>query len=400
MISPHLYIGIDVSKFKHDVVVINDRKQTVTPCFVIKENATGYQSLLDRLETIRQQLAISQLQIGLEATGDYWKNLYYFLQSRTAWPVTVINPVQTRRFAQSHLRRAVTDPIDALEIARYMQERKPDPTPPQTFGLLVVKDIDKQMLSLIKERNANICRLRLELGKTFPELEQQSPSLTAQRVLVLLKHYPTAEMVHLANEDQLRQLTYGIKKQHLPSTFVSRVKLLAQNSIACKSGLGAGIVVQTLALRILEIQAHLDQLKKELIKVHHKIAGKPSILTTIPGVASLTAAILEAYIGDVKRFPNYNQIVAYFGMNPTICSSGVSKAKKGHLQKKGNARVRNILFMNALSLIRFKEEPFYGFYQQKVAEGKPKLVAVTAIMRKLLVVVYEMLKKNEPFHVK
>jgi transposase len=281
-----------------------------------------------------------------------------------------------------------------------MRERKPEPTVTPHMGLEIVQDIDKQILSLIKERNANIYRLRLELGKTFPELEKHTPSLTAQRVLALLSLYPTAEMVRNATIEQLGQLTSGSKKRHLSMVFISRVKQLAEDSIACKTGPDAGIVVQTLAARIIESQAHICRLKKQIVQVYRHYSKKPSILATIPGIAPLTATILEAYIGDVNRFSEYKKIVAYFGLNPTVCMSGVSKRGQGYLQKKGNPRVRNILFMNVLTMVRFKVDPIHSFYKSKIDEGRPKLVAIGAAMRKLLVIVYTMLKNNEPFQPK
>jgi len=399
--QPHqMFVGIDISKFKHDIAIVDEQKQSVTPSFIIADTAQGYRELCERLETVRRRLQTEQVAIGMEATGSYWMNLYHFLHQNTGWPVTVINPVQTRRFAQSRLRRAVTDPIDALEIAHYMRERRPDPTVRAAPGLQIVQDIDKQILSLIKERNANIYRLRLELGKTFPELEKNAPSLVAQRLLVLLKHYPTAERVRKATIEQLGQLTCGTRGHHLSITFIKQVKHLASNSIACKTGPDAGIVVQTLAARITEIQAHIVRLQKQIVTVYRHYSKQPSILTTIPGIAPLTATILEAYIGDVNRFSDYKKIVAYFGLNPTVCLSGVSKKGRGYLQKKGIPRVRNILFMNVLSMIRFKVDPIYSFYKRKVDEGRPKLVAIGAAMRKLLVIVYTMLKKNEPFQPK
>ena len=399
--DPHqMFVGIDISKFKHDVAVIDEQKQSITPRFVIADSAQGYRNLLERLETVQLRLQAEQVYIGMEATGSYWMNLYHFLHKHTDWPTTVINPVQTRRFAQSRLRRAVTDPIDALEIAHYMQERRPDQTTTAALGLQIVQDIDKQILSLIKERNANIYRLRLELGKTFPELEKNTPSLVAQRLLVLLGHYPTAEMVRNATIEQLGQLTCGSKERHLSMVFIKQVKQLAENSIAYKTGPNAGIVVQTLAARIAEIQAHVCRLKKQIVQVYLHYSKQPSVLATIPGIAPLTASILEAYIGDVNRFPEYKKIVAYFGLNPTVCMSGVSKRGRGYMQKKGNPRVRNILFMNVLTMIRFKVDPIYSFYKCKLDEGRPKLVAIGAAMRKLLVIVYTMLKNNEHFQPK
>jgi len=56
--------------------------------------------------------------------------------------------------------------------------------------------------------------------------------------------------------------------------------------------------------------------------------------------------------------------------------------------------------MITLNLIRHKREPFYSYYQRLVAAGKPKLVALAATMRKLLVICYTLLKTQAPFVLK
>lgn len=397
MNSSTVYIGIDVSKAKHDVAVMDEHQTILTPSIVIAESAVGYQQLIDRLEKVNHRCDASRIYVGMEATGDYWKNLYAFLQRRTSWSVTVINPSQTHHYAISRLRRAKTDPVEAADIARFMQERKPGPTPPEQFGLQLIRDMDKQIVSLVKQRNVAIFRLRLELGKTFPELEQRTASFTSQRVLTLLSHYPTAEIIHQTSLETLCELHSFDTNRRLSAAYLTQVKGLAADSIACKSGPFSGIVVQNLTQQLMMYEQLIGQLKKQLVQVFEQYTGRCCILATIPGIAPLSAATLEGYIGNVKRFPTEKQIVAYFGMNPTIGQSGTSIKRRSRLQKKGNPRVRNILFMTVLTMIRFKVDPIHSFYQKKVDEGKPKLVAVGAAMRKLLVIIYNMLKTNTEF---
>ena len=397
MNATNLYVGIDVSKRKHDVAIMDDRQHILTPGFVITESAAGFHQLIDRLQQVKQRCGASRIYVGMEATGDYWKNLYTFVQRRTNWSVTVVNPQQTHHFAISQLRRAKTDPVDAMDIARFMNERKPKPTPPEQFGWQLIRDMDKQLLSLIKQRNAAIFRLRLELGKTFPELEQRTASFTAQRMLTLLTHYPTAELIRHTSLQTLAELRSLNTNRRLSSAFLETVKQLAADSIASKTGPFAGIVVQNLAQQLIMLEQFIEQLKKQLVQVFEQHTGRGSVLATIPGIAPLSAVTLEAYIGNVKRFPGHKQIVAYFGMNPTVRLSGTSLKGRSRLQKKGNPRVRNILFMSVLAMIRFHVDPIYSFYQKKVDEGKSKLVAIGAAMRKLLVISYAMLNSNSEF---
>jgi transposase len=83
-------------------------------------------------------------------------------------------------------------------------------------------------------------------------------------------------------------------------------------------------------------------------------------------------------------------------MNPTVSLSGKSK-RASFLQKKGNPIVRHKLFMAVLPIIAAKKEPFYSYYKRLTDNGKQKLVAMVATMRKLLTVAYAMLKHQEPF---
>jgi hypothetical protein len=83
-------------------------------------------------------------------------------------------------------------------------------------------------------------------------------------------------------------------------------------------------------------------------------------------------------------------------MNPTVNMSGKNSGA-AHLQKKGVSIVRHKLFMATISMIRIKQEPIFSFFRRLVDAGKPKLVAIIACMRKLLVIIYYMLKKHEAF---
>ena len=121
-----------------------------------------------------------------------------------------------------------------------------------------------------------------------------------------------------------------------------------------------------------------------------------SVLSTIPGVSKELAISLEAYIDDVNRFPSVKQFVAYFGMNPTVRCSG-KYVGKSYLQKKGQSIVRHKLFLITLCMISQKVKPVHPFFERLYLNGKPKLVAIVAAMRKVLTIIYFMLKNNQTF---
>jgi transposase len=398
MSYPQLFVGIDIGKFKHTVAVVNESKQILGKVFEVVETQAGYQQLLAKLEQLQRQHQTQEFRIGMEATGDYWKNLYHFLARRVpTFLVTVINPVQTKRFAQSELRRAKTDAVNAIDIASFMAEKKPRPAMPRAEIFDSIKDLDRQIHAMQKQQTMTLNKLRIELAKVAPEIEHHIALARHQQVLVLLKQYPTAAAIAHASRDELRQLRYGKKRWRLSDPFITKIQALAQNSVAHKTGPGAGLVVQALVEQLLQQQQMVATLKAHLTALYQGVKEQPSLLTTIPGIGPETAIALEAYIGDVARFPAAKQLVAYFGMNPTVNLSGIVTKRSGALQKKGSAIVRHKLFMAVLSMISNRVEPFYGYYQRLVAAGKPKLVAIGATMRKLVVIIYTMLRKQQPF---
>ncbi len=398
MTANMLAVGIDISKYKHDVAILAANKKLLCKPFVIREDRLGYERLLQRVHALARRCDAQTVYFGMEATADYWKNLYYFLKEQDAgFRVVVINPVQTRAFAKAELRRAKTDPVNAKDIARFLLEKQPKPGGDYPVIFSHIKDLDKQLHRIGKMKTMATNKLRGELGKVAPEIERQIHKIDGQQILALLARYPTAKQIAKASTERLRNIRYGKNQCRLPSAFVERMQTLARHSIAHKKGPGAGLVVQSLVRTIFQYQHEIQLLKKQIKNLYEMLAPDQSRLATIPYIGLDTAIVLEAYLGDVRRFPTAKKIVAYFGLNPTVCLSGLTK-RAAYLEKKGCASVRHKLYLATLRMISRRQEPIFSFYQRLLAAGKPKLVAITAAMRKLLVIMYHMLKKQQNFN--
>jgi len=390
-----LFIGIDISKDKHDVAIMNRDKQLVGSSFVIGDNSEGYQQLISKITHYSRKNKVEVVYIGMEATGDYWKNLYHFLNSQIGdFIISVINPVRTRAFAKTELRRAKTDPVNAKDIAQFMVEKRPAAYQKRAPLLNLIKDLTQQNSALKKQEAMSINRLRCELTKVAPEIERHFTNLGRVQILALLSQFPTAEMI---GKSEIKGIRYGRKQWLLPQSFILKVKALCGQSVAYASGPGSGYVVQSLVRHIQNIQGERKIIEQQLLELYQQISPTDSILCTIPGIGVETAILIEACIGDINRFSNVKQFVAYFGMNPTINQSGKFIRRSSYLEKKGSGLVRQKLFMAVLNIISRKKGLIYEFYARKVKEGKPKLVAICAAMRKLLVIIYSMLKKKTPF---
>ena len=155
------------------------------------------------------------------------------------------------------------------------------------------------------------------------------------------------------------------------------------------------------------VKAMCRFIDKQLLSVQRKITaivnGNPQLheqvklLTSIKGMGDKTAWAILAYMGDVSLFNNSKQIISYAGLNPSIEQSGTS-INRSRLSKMGCARLRKSLYMPALVAVRYNPL-MMDLYDRLQAKGKPKKVALVAVMRKLLVLAYGVLKSGKPFDV-
>ena len=142
--------------------------------------------------------------------------------------------------------------------------------------------------------------------------------------------------------------------------------------------------------------AQLEQQISDHINQHPSLKRDHSLLTSIPGIADKSAARLLGEIPDVNLFDSADQVVAYAGLSPRHHVSGSSVRKPSRLTRTGKRSLKAILFFPALAAIR--HNPIIQDLASRLAQrGKPKMVIVGAAMRKLLRLVYGILKSGQPF---
>jgi len=133
-----------------------------------------------------------------------------------------------------------------------------------------------------------------------------------------------------------------------------------------------------------------------LIAATPALAAGRDLLATIPGVGAQTASTVLAELPRLDRVPSAQAAAAYAGLSPREFRSGSSVRGRTRLSKAGNARLRKALYLPTLTAIRFNPL-LKGFFDRLVAAGKPRMQAVGACLRKLVMVCYGVLKNRTPF---
>lgn len=157
---------------------------------------------------------------------------------------------------------------------------------------------------------------------------------------------------------------------------------------------------------IASLKEHIEYLDREIgetkklardhIEGHPELKRQQELLTSIPGIAELTAAKLLAEVTDWSAFDSARQVAAYAGLTPRQRISGSSVRGKSRLSKTGNAKLRGALYMPAVVAIRRNPviKAFCARLRERGLRGK---ALVGAAMRKLLHQVYGVLKSGRNF---
>lgn len=161
----------------------------------------------------------------------------------------------------------------------------------------------------------------------------------------------------------------------------------------------AAVIRPSIATVLATIKAEIktvEALIREHIDRHPGLKEQSGLLDSIPGIGKATIARVLAFIGDVQRFEHAKALAAFIGLNPTVHQSGSSVRGKPHLSKKGNALLRRALYMPAIVARRYN--PVIKTFADRLKKaGKPNRVIIAAVMRKLLHIIYGVLKSGKTF---
>jgi transposase len=162
----------------------------------------------------------------------------------------------------------------------------------------------------------------------------------------------------------------------------------------------ADIVVQP------DIKHHIKQLTKGIEKLQQDILShidkdpclknQKNLLLSIPGIGEKTISKLLSYFSSVERFDNAKKMASFCGIAPREFQSGSSVNRRGSMSKIGSSSLRKALFFPAM--VALKHNPtLINLNKRMTKQGKPKMVIIGAAMRKLIHIIYGVLKNNQPF---
>ena len=148
------------------------------------------------------------------------------------------------------------------------------------------------------------------------------------------------------------------------------------------------------------IETKITTLEAKIVKIINndsELTQKYNNLLTVPGISIKTAIALLAEIPDITHFKNARQLAAFAGLTPKQTQSGTSVKGRTRLSKTGSSKLRKAIFLPAIVAKQFNPI-IIKFCQNLEHKGKCKMVIVGAAMRKLVHIIFGVLKNNIPFN--
>jgi transposase len=383
------FIGIDIGSEKHFVAIVDEAGKPLRKAMPIGEDAAGYAALRRVIGEPTEAL------VAMEATGHYWQNLFAFLHA-AGFSVALLNPLRTSRFAEENMRRAKTDALDALGIARFAQQKRPAATRLPDAATLELRELMRLRDRLVQDIGDRTRQLHRALDLTFPEFTQHVKDLASFKATALLLAYPTGQAFRAADPLAIESLQYD-GRCSIGTELAQALCNAAKASVGSHDGAAYELQVRYACEDIATLRARIKKLDDDISQSleRHEV-GK--LLTTIEGVGDNTAARMVASV-DFGAFRSASQLAAYVGVAPLVSQSGKRQPRRGPACALGDADLRAKLWMPTLRAVT-KNAWLKAFYERLVAAGKPKKLALVASIRKLLGAMFSVATHRRAFEPK
>ena len=367
------YLGIDIAKVNHVASLIAKDGSILVKAIKFTNSNEGLQKLIDSISDYDQ----SQIYCAMEATGTYWLSLFSALTDK-GFNVSVFNPYQIKSFRGAYTnRKQKNDVIDSILIANFLSFNGIEHASLPNDDLLALKNLTRYRRNLVDNISKAKTQVTGILDKVFPEYSDLFSDIFGEASKQILLNCPTPNEVINFNTRKLANLLKKASRGYHSTNKVREVKNLAKNSFGIKfTGDACSFELE---VKIKDIYSKLD---------NH--------LQSIPGIGEVTAPIILAEIGDINNFSSPSKLTAFAGIDPSENQSGNKKSSNEKTSKRGSPYLRHALF--TIAMVASNNDPvMHDYYIKKRAEGKHHYVALTGIERKLLGIIFHVLKENRDY---
>ena len=393
-----IYVGIDLHKATHTAVVIdcyNNKLGEIT----FDNRPADFPKLVAKIKKCNTEG--KEVVYGLENAYGYGRALAVWLIDK-GYLVKDVNTAISHRQAKHRgamYRKSDSDDAEAIALATLnMLDKLPDACPNDAYWSL--GQLVHRRDNIMKQRTRLVNQLHEQLHIAYPSYKQFFNDISRPTALYFWENYPSKKYLEGKTVEDLREKLLPVSHNKCSTkTCETILNAVAGDKVKyIKYQDERDMVTLSIVRDLQHYNKELDKVDEMLEKMYKNLG---CTLTTIPGVNVITAVKILSEIGDIKRFGNANKLAQFAGIAPLHLSS--SGKGKDMATKQGNRRLQATIYFLAIQMIQISSKgtprhpAFRAYYEKRKAEGKTSQQALIYISRRLISIIYGMLKSGTEY---
>lgn len=383
-------VGIDVGQSRHAAAAFNPTGQLLRQLRSFTNNRSG----IDKLQKIvlRPCGTPKNTLIGMEATGPYWMPLYFELKRRGYEPI-VLNPIQTGNRSRARIRKTKTDRIDALTIARLINNGEAQAARIPSEPIFELRLLVRHRWRLV-DYTSGLKRFIAALTEMlFPEYTHLFDKMLNVSSRALIREIGLAPNVIAASGNEVETLMLKTSRRQISKDKICNLLEQAQTSI------GIARAQSVLTEQIRSTIALIETFEKQIILLDQELGVRAQQLNsplTGLGLNAPLVTTIHAESDPILDFKSTREYVAFTGFDPTTSQSGNSRASQTQISKRGSPYLRQAFYLAAAGLYR-NQHSLYHHYKKSRKKGLHHTAALVVVAHKLARITWRLLTENRPF---
>jgi len=256
-----------------------------------------------------------------------------------------------------------------------------------------------KLATFLSEREIAVCVVNPLIIRRFSQM-RMSRTKTDKKDAMLIAEYGKTEKPNLWQPEEDYVLELKQMQAYLEQLNKNRTGFIVQKEAFIQNPIKSETIEKSITTVLETIEQEIKQIENRMeliIKTHHQEMFNQ--LKSIPGMGAKTSLFLIVISGGFSKFDNHKQLASYVGISPRIFESGTSVKGRSKICKMGMSKVRAMLYVCAWSAKRYNKS-CKDLYDRLVEKGKPKKLALIAVVNKLLKQAFAIATKKEYYSLK
>ena len=363
--------------------------------FEFSNNAEGFKKLWDCVCWMKMSHHLEEVVVGFESTGSYGEPLVHYLRQKPVKLVQV-NPMHTKRIKElqgnSPGKTDRKDPkviADIISLGHALTVVVPEGAAAELRRLTLARERG------IQRRSALYNQLQALVFSLFPEFLQVIKDVKTKTAHYLLRHYPRPQDIRECGIESLSSILKRVSRGKLGSAHAQALYEATAESVGLREGTQGIVLEMEEILTVLEgCNRFIEKLEEEMLPHLEQIPYRDSLLS-VKGIGVITVAGLVGEVGDFRHFHTLREVMKLAGLDLFEISSGNHTGNR-HISKRGRPLLRKLLYFAAINTVR-KGGVMHASYQRHLDKGMPKTKALIAIARKLLRILFALVRDHSQY---